>query len=347
MLGVILGLFKNYYIIIIFIIGVGLFVFLKKLNYKYILIAIFVSSILISILVSEITNIRLLPIPELEMKGKIYPIYKDTVDGEYYRFNSNNPNDLKQVNELKNNEIFDERNEDGSWRIGKGTTRIDFFTTEAGVLTQEEMMEKVETWNFSELDKKGYWLYPSDFKNLEVTMIFKMLDAEKSDQSVSIVSRSILHDNKGEDEIKYFPNAYCGGSSYHNNIALDGKLQMKKEQYHADYVIDSPNKEIDLGDLYNKKIGFKSIVYNFGNNTKVKLESYVDIKNEGKGPYIKVHEKIDDGKWTLDLREAKMDECGALTKGAVISWGSPKVILKTNNLDFDLYDFEIREIDPP
>ena len=85
----------------------------------------------------------------------------------------------------------------------------------------------------------------------------------------------------------------------------------------------------------------------FGNNTKVKLESYVDIKNEGKGPYIKVHEKIDDGKWTLDLGEAKMDECSALTKGAVISWGSPKVILKTNNLDFDLYDFEIREIDPP
>lgn len=346
-LGVILGLFKNYYFIITFIIGVVLFAFLKKLNYKYILIAIFGSSLLISIVVSEITNIRLLPIPELEMKGKIYPIYKDAADGEYYRFNSNNPNDLKQVDELKNNEIFSERNEDESWKIGKGTTRIDFFTKQAGVLTQEEMMEKVETWNFSELAKKGYWLYPSDFKNIEVTTIFKMLEAEKSDQSISIVSRSIIHDNKGEDEIKYFPNAYCGGSSYHNNIALDGKLQMKKEQYHADYVIDSPNKEIDLGKLSNKKIGFKSIVYNFDHNSKVKLESYVDIKNQGKGPYIKVHEKIDDGKWGLDLGEAKMDECGALTKGEVISWGSPKVILKTNNLDFDLYDFEIREIVPP
>jgi hypothetical protein len=29
---------------------------------------------------------------------------------------------------------------------------------------------------------------------------------------------------------------YCGGSSYHNNISVDGKLQMKKEQYHAENI---------------------------------------------------------------------------------------------------------------
>ena len=30
-----------------------------------------------------------------------------------------------------------------------------------------------------------------------------------------------------------------------------------------------------------------------------------------------------------------MDKCEAITKGAIISWGSPKIILKTNNLNFD------------
>lgn len=208
-------------------------------------------------------------------------------------------------------------------------------------------MKQIETWNFSILDKQGYWLYPSDFKNIEFTVIFKMLEAEKRDQAISVVSRSIIHDSKGEEEIKEYPNAYCGGSSYHNNISADGKLQMKKEQYHADYVIDKPNEKIDLGNLYNKKIGFKAIVYNFDNNSKVKLESFVDTKNEGKGPYVKVHEKIDDGKWGIDSGKAKMNECGAITKGAIISWGSPKMILKTNNLEFDLYDIEIREIIPP
>jgi hypothetical protein len=76
---------------------------------------------------------------------------------------------------------------------------------------------------------------------------------------------------------------YCGVSSYHNYILVDGTLQMKKEQHHAENIIDKPNEKIDLGNLYNKKIGFKAIVYNFdNNNTKVKLESFVDVKTEAK-----------------------------------------------------------------
>ena len=348
-LAVIIGLIKNYYIIIGSVISVTLFLILKKYKYTLvlILIIIFGISILTSTLVSEITKIQLLPFAPLEEKKEIYPIYKDNPDGEYYRFNNKNPNDLKQIDEIKHKEIFSERNSDGSWKVGKGTTRIDISTKQAGILTQEKMMKQIGTWNFSILDKQGYWLYPSDFKNIEVTIIFKMLEAEKRDQAISVVSRSIIHDSKGEEEIKEYPNAYCGGSSYHNNISEDGKLQMKKEQYHADYIIDKPNEKINLGNLYNKKIGFKAIVYNFDNNSKVKLESFVDTKNEGKGPYVKVHEKIDDGKWGINSGKAKMDECGAMDKGATISWGSPKMILKTNNLDFDLYDIEVREIIPP
>ena len=44
------------------------------------------------------------------------------------------------------------------------------------------------------------------------------------------------------------------------------------------------------------KIGFKAIIYNFDYNTKVKLETFVGVENEEKGPYVKLHEKIDDGK---------------------------------------------------
>jgi len=357
-LAVIIGLFKNYYIIIGSVITVTLFLILKKINYALVLIIIFGFSILTSTLVSEITKIQLLlPFPPLEEKEKIYQIYRDKPDGEYYRFNNKNPNDLRQIDERKNKEIFSEKNLDGSWKVVKGTTRIDISTKQAGVLNQQEMMKQIETWNFSILDKQGYWLYPSDFKNIEFNIIFKMLDAEKRDQAISVVSRSIIHDSKGEEEIKEYPNAYCGGSSYHNNISEDGKLQMKKEQYHADYVIDKPNEKINLGNLYNKKIGFKAIVYNFDNNSKVKLESFVDTKNEGRGPYIKVHEKIDDGTWGLNSTEeanvegnatkAKMDECKAKTKAAIISWGSPKIIFKTNKLIFDVYDIEVREIIPP
>ena len=346
-LAVIIGLFKNYYIIIGSVITVTLFLILKKIKYSLVLFLIFGFSILTSTLISEITKIQLLTFPPLEKKEGIYPIYRDNPEGEYYRFDIRNPNDLKQIDERKNKEIFAQRNPDGSWKVGNGTTRIDISTKQAGILTQEEMMKQIKSWNFSLLDKQGYWLYPSDFKNIEFTLIFKMLESEDKDQAISVVTRSILHDSKGEEEIKKYPNAYCGGSSYHNNISVDGKLQMKKEQYHADYVIDKPNPKINLGSLYNKKIGFKAIVYNFDNNSKVKLESFVDTKNEGKGPYVKVHEQIDSGKLGINSGKAKMDECGAITKGAIVSWGSPKIILKTNNLNFDIYDLETREIIPP
>jgi len=348
-LAAIIGLFKNYYIIIISVIGITLFLILRNNKNTLLLILIFGITLTIITIVSEITKIDFLSFfaPIEIKKDRIYPIYQAKPGGEHYRFNNNNPNDLKQIDETQNKEIFSERNSDGSWKVNKGTTRIDVSTKQTGILSQQEMMEHIKTWNFSKLDKQGYWLNPSDFKNIEFTVILKMREAEKSDQAISVVSRSIIHDSKGEKEIIQYPNAYCGGSSYHNNISEDGKFQMKKEQYHVNYLVDKPNQESNVGSIYNKKIGFKAIVYNFNNNSKVKLESFIDLKNEGKGPYIKVHDKIDDGKWGIDSGKANMDECGAKTKGAIISWGSPKVILKTNNLNFDLYDLEVTEIIPP
>ena len=49
---------------------------------------------------------------------------------------------------------------------------------------------------------------------------------------------------------------YCRGSSYHTNILVDGKLQIKKNTPCREY-IDKPNEKMDLGNLYKKKIGLK------------------------------------------------------------------------------------------
>lgn len=48
----------------------------------------------------------------------------------------------------------------------------------------------------SELKEIGYWYKLSDWKNAEVTLIFKLLDSTRSkgeQHSISIVTRSILH----------------------------------------------------------------------------------------------------------------------------------------------------------
>lgn len=67
-------------------------------------------------------------------------------------------------------------------------------------------MEQIKSWNFDILNKQGYWLYSNDFKNIEITNI-QNVGSRKKRQAISIVTRSILHDNKGEEEIKEYPDA--------------------------------------------------------------------------------------------------------------------------------------------
>ena len=279
-------------------------------------------------------------------------VYETIPNGQTYRFNINNPNDKVQVDEGEHKTIFRQQNLDGSWRIDYGRPRIDIHTKDAGILPDKVdqlnnlSKGKIQSWNFSELKKIGYWYKPTDWKNIEVTLVFKLLDSARSkgDQhALSIVTRSISHsqlDNeykKSDDE----PPFFCGGSSYHNNLSNDGNVRMKKEQFHIDYEWERYNPEITVGDIYNKIIGFKAIVYNV-NDTAVKLETWVDTENQGRGPYKKIHEGIDLGNWGDNMKL-----CGAEKEGQAITWGSPIVILKANDFKFDIYDLEIREIVPP
>ncbi len=282
-------------------------------------------------------------------------IYQNAPDGEKYRFNKTNPNDKVQVDKTDKSNVFTKQNKDGSWRIDFGRPRIDIHTKDAGILPDKPLQlnnmsngNKIQSWNFSKLKEIGYWYKPSDWKNIEITLIFKILDSARSkgeQHSLSLVTRSISHsqlDNeykKSKDEPKFF----CGGSSYHNNISDEGQIRMKKEQYHINYEWERYNDTLIVGNgnLYDKIIGFKGIVYNL-NDTAVKLESWVDVENGGKGPYKKVHELIDNGDWGDSMKV-----CGAETNGQAITWGSPIVILKSNDFKFDIYDVEIREIIPP
>ena len=281
-------------------------------------------------------------------------IYQNVPDGETYRFNKTNPNDKVQVDKTDKSNVFTKQNRDGSWRIDFGKPRIDIHTKDAGILPDKPLQlnnmsngnNKIQSWNFSELKEIGYWYKPSDWKNIEVTLIFKIVDSTRSkgeEHALSVVTRSISHGTLDSEfkESDDKPKLFCGGSSYHNNISNEGNVRMKKEQYHINYEWEKYNENLSVGNIDDKIVGFKAIVYNI-NNTAVKLESWVDAENGGKGPYKKVHELIDNGNWG-----DAMKECGAKTNGQAITWGSPIVILKANDFKFDIYDVEIREIIPP
>src|SRR5215203_316587 len=298
------------------------------------------------------TNTELISSSYYQNETTIPSVYETKPNGETYRFNQTNPNDKVQVNKEDKSNVFTKQNIDGSWRIDGGRPRIDIHTKDAGILPDKPSLlnnmsnGKIQSWNFSELKEIGYWYKPSDWKNIEVTLIFKLLDSARSkgeQHSLSLVTRSISHSQLDNEYKKsdHEPKFFCGGSSYHNNISNEGNLRMKKEQFHIDYEWERYNETLTVGNIYDKIIGFKAIVYNV-NDTAVKLETWVDTENQGKGPYKKVHEGIDLGNWGDNMKV-----CGAEKDSQAITWGSPIVIIKANDFKFDIYDVEIREIIPP
>src|ERR687897_366735 len=145
-------------------------------------------------------------------------IYQTAPDGETYDFNKTNPNDKVQVDKTDKSNVFTQQNKDGSWRIDFGKPRIDIHTKDAGILPDkvDQLSNlsngKIQSWNFSELKDIGYWYKPSDWKNTEVTLIFKLLDSARSkgeQHSLSLVTKSISHNQldteykKSNDDPKY------------------------------------------------------------------------------------------------------------------------------------------------
>ncbi|MGE5633875.1 MAG: hypothetical protein ACM3VV_01460, partial [Deltaproteobacteria bacterium] len=106
-------------------------------------------------------------------------IYQTAPNVSTYNFNQTNPNDKVQVDKTDKSNVFTQQNRDGSWRIDYGRPRIDIHTTDAGILPDDPSQlnnmsngNKIQSWNFSKLKEIGYWYKPSDWKNIEITLIF-------------------------------------------------------------------------------------------------------------------------------------------------------------------------------
>ena len=253
-------------------------------------------------------------------------IYPTLSAGETWFFNPTSPDD----GQFDRNGAEISKNTDGSWHLKPGTTRMLAFTKSSG-FPSDEVRSSLPTYDYSRLPQIGYFYKPTDWKNVEITIYVKVLSASGGGDEISLVSRSVRHSTNVHEG--------CGGSSYHNNIDFtNGKFKFKKEMWHVNYDI-KPYSGITIGSTMNKWIGFKGIVYNLPDGS-VKLESYVDKDNNNN--WQKATELVDKGNWGND-----MTHCNARTDGAVITWGSPMVIFKSNGVTYDFKKFSVRQIVPP
>jgi hypothetical protein len=197
-----------------------------------------------------------------------------------------------------------------------------------------------------------------DWKNVEITGYAKVIESTPSDSfsNSDIADDSSSGDHEEEDFTsdldwrarggRHNDEQPCEGTAYTGTIDIDGNVRWKKEIWHTGGYSDARAVEKVTDPIIGRWIGWKVVIYNIDNNTAVKLESYLDDKNNDE--WRKVSDLIDDGGWYANSsdKEFYSVDCGR-PKNYVITNGGQIVTFRSDNTIWDFKNLSVREINPP
>jgi hypothetical protein len=175
--------------------------------------------------------------------------------------------------------------------------------------------------------ERGFMCAPNDWKNVEMT---GYLNVGGGNDIITWYARGGKHTSE---------NHWCEGFAYKCQLEVQtGRVRFAKEQFHNDYVF-ADWVDANVGPITGKWVGFKSMIYNIDNDTKVKLEIWIDRDNNN--VWRKVHEFTDAGGW------GQHDDCGPRTNPDQIgTWGGPIATFRWDNLsNVRFIKLSVREID--
>jgi hypothetical protein len=106
------------------------------------------------------------------------------------------------------------------------------------------------------------------------------------------------------------------------------------------------NDKVTTDSLLGRWIGWKVMMYNINNNTAVKLESYLDDKNNNE--WTKVTDLVDKGGWYAKSSDKEFYSANCdRPKDYIITNGGPIVTFRSDGLIWDFKNLSVREIMPP
>ena len=251
--------------------------------------------------------------PSAKHTFKVREIYPSIQNGRQWFINLDNP---------EKDRIFDpnskiKRQPDGSWQI-KGR---------AGSGEHEDQVRM----NINTPKGEQQW------KNVEITGYAKVIAAESPMDRLTWYARGARHSS----------SAPCEGTSLKGSIRINGEAFWQKEIWHTGGYTDEKAKAIaTYNSLLGRWIGWKVAIYNIDNNSAVKMESYLDDKNNNQ--WRKVTELIDNGGWYASSsdKEFYSANCGRV-KDYIITNSGPIVTFRSDNMVWDFVDLSVREIQPP
>ena len=175
------------------------------------------------------------------------------------------------------------------------------------------------------------------WKNVEITGYAKVISAESQMDRLSWYARGGRHSS----------SVPCEGTSLKGEIRVNGETFWQKEIWHTGgYTNEKARAVATDNSLLDRWIGWKVVIYNINNDKAVKMESYLDDKNNNN--WKKVTELIDKGGWYADTSDKVFysANCGR-PKDYIITNSGPIVTFRSDNMMWDFIDLSVREIQPP
>jgi hypothetical protein len=263
----------------------------------------------------SISTSKSLTTPISADKFGIKKIYPTKVGGREWFINMANPSNdsIFSVGDSSHQNIT--RQTDGSWHILYPKVRMEVATPLGSAL-----WKNVEITGYIKVNS----IIPHDHNN----------DANYTD--IAWLARSGRHSD----------STRCDGTALIGGIHDDGTVGWKKEIWFTGGYTKELSQSQPTNSIVGKWIGWKVVIYNINNNTAVKMESYLDYKNNNH--WVKVTDILDDGGWFADATDGEFysANCGR-AKDYILTNGGPNVTFRSDNLALDFKDLSVREIRPP
>ena len=139
----------------------------------------------------------------------------------------------------------------------------------------------------------------------------------------------------------------CEGTALNGGIdVVNMEASWKKEIWHTGGYTDSRGStKVTENPLLDRWVGWKIIMYNQDNDTRVKMESFIDDNNDN--VWKKVIEITDEGGWFANSSDEEFNSANCnKPKDYVITNSGPIASFRADNIAFDFKNLSIREIQP-
>jgi N,N-dimethylformamidase beta subunit-like protein len=248
-------------------------------------------------------------------KFGIKKIYQTEQNGREWYLNMKNPYEDK---DFILGDILLEKQPDGSWKVGS-SNRQDPFNGKYHIILGVNTPPHKKEW-----------------KNVEITGYAKAVSTSDAQNVLQWYARGANHTSK----------APCEGTSLKGRILINGSVGWKKEIWHDGGYTDQNASFQATDSILNRWIGWKVVIYNINNDTAVKMESYLDDKNNNK--WQKVTDFIDNGRWYSSSSDAifSTGNCGK-PKDYIVTNAGPVVAFRSDGIVWNFKNLSVREIQPP